>query len=82
MVYDFVALCTAYRNCPLAPNRANARAPMPQPFALLIAHVRQLVEHLGIERNRAKCLAGLCERIQATLAAHTLGLALKPLALI
>ncbi len=85
----------------LAPTRANARVPMPAPLVRLIAHFRQaietlngqLAEHFGVERNRAKCLAGLCARVQAKLAAHTLGLflnqhagqplrALKPLALI
>jgi hypothetical protein len=85
----------------LAPTRANARALMPAPLIRLIAHFRQaietlngqLAEHFGVERNRAKCLSGLCARIQAKLTAHTLGLflnqhagqpllALKPLALI
>lgn len=85
----------------LAPTRANAHAPMPPALVRLIAHFRQaietlngqLAEHFGIERNRAKCLSGLCARLQAKLAAHTLGLflnqhtaqpllALKPLALL
>ncbi|HEY8285554.1 MAG TPA: IS982 family transposase [Chloroflexota bacterium] len=85
----------------IAPTRANARTPMPALLVRLIAHFRQAIEtlngqraaHLGIERNRAKCVSGLCARIQAKLAGHTLGLflnqhagqplrALKPLALI
>ena len=69
----------------LAPTRANARTPLPAPLARLIAHFRQaietlnsqLAEHLGVERNRAKCLSGLCARLQAKLTAHTLGLFLN-----
>ena len=85
----------------LAPTKANARAPMATPLVRRIAHFRQAIETLNsqlagqcnVERYRAKCLSGLCARVQATLAAHTLGislnqqadqplLALKPLALI
>ncbi len=37
----------------------------------------QLVEQFGLQRNRAKSLSGLCARVQAKLAAHTLGLYLN-----
>ena len=69
----------------LAPTKANARAPMPAPLVRLIAHFRQAIETLNsqlagqfnVERNRAKCLSGLCARVQAKLTAHTLGISLN-----
>lgn len=69
----------------LAPTRANARTPTPATLVRLIAHFRQaietlngqLAEHFGVEHNRAKSLSGLCARLQAKLAAHTLGLFLN-----
>ena len=58
---------------------------MPAPLVRLIAHFRQAIETLNsqlagpcnVERNRAKCLPGLCARVQAKPTAHTLGIALN-----
>jgi hypothetical protein len=85
----------------LTPARANQHGQHDPLRDRLQAHFRQAIETINsqlteqfhIERNRAKCLAGLCARVQAKLAAYTLGLclnallcqplhALKPLALI
>ena len=69
----------------LAPTRANQRAQLPATLARALTHFRQAIETVNsqlagqfqIERNRAKCVSGLCARIQAKLTAHTLGLYLN-----
>ena len=85
----------------LTPARSNQRERHDPLLDRLQARFRQAIETINsqlaeqfhIERNRAKSLAGLCARVQAKLAAYTLGLclnallcqplqALKPLALI
>lgn len=85
----------------LTPKRANQRVQLSAALTAAINHFRQiietvnsqLVEQFRLQRNRAKSVSGLCARVQAKLAAHTLGvylncllgqplLALKPLALI
>ncbi len=85
----------------LTPRRANQRLQLPTALTAAINHFRQiietvnsqLVEQFHLQRNRAKSVSGLCARVQAKLAAHTLGiylncllgqplLARKPLALI
>ncbi len=69
----------------LTPKRANQREQWPAALTRAINHFRQtietinsqLTEQLQVERNRAKCVSGLCARIQAKLTAHTLGLLLN-----
>ena len=69
----------------LAPTRANQREQLPATLARALNHFRQAIETVNsqlagqfqIERNRAKCVSGLCARIQAKLTAHTLGLYLN-----
>jgi hypothetical protein len=72
----------------LTPTRANQRAQLPAALTRAITHFRQAVETVNsqlagqfqIERNWAKCVSGLCARIQAKLTAHTLGVYLNVLA--
>ena len=69
----------------LTPTRANQRRQHPAALTRAIAPFRQIVETLNsqlaeqfhVECNKAKSVAGLCARIQAKLAAHTLGLYLN-----
>lgn len=69
----------------LTPRRANQRAQLPAALTRAIASFRQTIEtvnsqlseHFQVERNRAKSVTGLCARVQATLAAQTLGLYLN-----
>jgi len=69
----------------LTPTRANQRAQLSAGLTRAINHFRQAIETVNsqlsgqfqIERNRAKCVSGLCARIQAKLTAHTLGLYLN-----
>lgn len=69
----------------LTPKRKNQLAQLPAALTQAINHFRQiietvnsqLVEQLQLQRNRAKSVSGLCARVQAKLAAHTLGLYLN-----
>ena len=69
----------------LAPTRANQREQLSAGLTRALTHFRQAIETVNsqlsgqfqIERNRAKCVSGLCARIQAKLTAHTLGLYLN-----
>ena len=69
----------------LTPTRANQREQLSATLIQAINHFRQAIETVNsqlsgqfqIERNRAKCVSGLCARIQAKLTAHTLGLYLN-----
>jgi hypothetical protein len=69
----------------LTPARLNQRRPQDGRVAGLIAHFRQAIETLNsqlaeqfrVELNRAKSGPGLCARIQAKLAAHTVCLLLN-----
>ena len=65
----------------LTPTRANQRRQHPAALTQAINHFRQaietlnsqLVEQFHIECNKATSVAGLCARLQAKLAAHTVG---------
>ncbi len=65
----------------LTPTRANQRQQHPPALTQAINHFRQAIETLNsqlaeqfhVECNKAKSVAGLCARLQAKLAAHTLG---------
>ena len=65
----------------LPPTRANQRRPHPAALTRASAHFRQVIETLNsqlaeqfhVECNQAKRVTGLCARLQAKLAAHTLG---------
>ena len=69
----------------LTPARANQPQPHGGRLTAPMAHFRravetlnsQLAEQFGVERNRAKSVPGLCARVQAKLAAHTVGLLLN-----
>ncbi len=69
----------------LTPRRRNQREQLPAALTRAIKHFRQAIETVNsqlagqfqIERNWAKCASGLCARIQAKLAAHTLGVYLN-----
>ncbi len=69
----------------LTPTRANQRRQHPAALTRAIAHFRQVIETLNsqlaeqfhVECNKAKSVAGLCARLQAKLAAHTLGVYLN-----
>ena len=69
----------------LTPKRANQREQLSAALTQAITHFRQAIETVNsqlagqfqIERNWAKCVSGLCARIQAKLTAHTLGLYLN-----
>lgn len=71
----------------LTPKRANQHGQLPREVTALISHFRQLIETINsqladqfrIETNKAKCMSGLVARLQAKLAAHTLGLYLNVL---
>ena len=69
----------------LTPKRANQRPQQPTLLTKAINHFRQVIETVNsqlahqfqIERNGAKSLFGLGARLQAKLAAHTLGIYLN-----
>jgi hypothetical protein len=69
----------------LTPQRANQQQQLPDALTRLVSHFRQMIETINsqlagqfnIETNKAKCLSGLVARLQAKLAAHTLGLYLN-----
>jgi hypothetical protein len=69
----------------LTPKRRDQREQLPAALTHAINSFRQVIEtvnsqlvgQLRLQQNRAKSLAGLCARVQAKLAAHTLGLYLN-----
>jgi Transposase DDE domain len=69
----------------LTPRRAKQSEQLPEALTRLVSHFRQMIETINsqlagqfnLETNKAKCLAGLVARLQAKLAAHTLGLYLN-----
>ena len=69
----------------LTPQRVNQRQQQPAALTRLVTHFRQMIETINsqlagqfnIERNKAKCMSGLVARLQAKVAAHTLGLYLN-----
>jgi hypothetical protein len=69
----------------LTPRRANQSQQLPEALTRLVNHFRQMIETINsqlagqfnIETNKAKCMSGLIARLQAKLAAHTLGLYLN-----
>ncbi len=71
----------------LTPKRKNQRAPLPEALTQAINHFRQRIETVNsqlvgqfrLQQNRARSLFGLAARVQAKLAAHTLGLYLNHL---
>ncbi len=78
-------LHTAHGVTVLTPHRTNQREQLPEVLTRLVCHFRQMIETINsqlagqfsIETNKAKCLSGLVARVQAKLAAHTLGLYLN-----
>jgi hypothetical protein len=69
----------------LTPQRNNQHQQLPDALSRLVRHFRQMIETINsqlagqfnIETNKAKCMSGLIARLQAKLAAHTLGLYLN-----
>ena len=69
----------------LTPHRTNQHDQLPAALTHLVNHFRQMIEPINsqlagqfnIETNKAKCMSGLLARLQAKLAAHTLGLYLN-----
>jgi hypothetical protein len=69
----------------LTPHRVNQRQQLPAALTRLVTHFRQMIETINsqlagqfaIETNKAKCMSGLIARLQAKVAAHTLGLYLN-----
>ena len=69
----------------LTPRRKNQLPQLPTALTAAINHFRQIIEtvnsqlvgQLNRQRNRAKSVSGLCARVQAKLAAHTVGLYLN-----
>lgn len=69
----------------LTPKRTNQRQQHPPLLTKAITHFRQAIEtvnsqlahQFGVERNWAKTMFGLAARIQAKLAAHTIGVYLN-----
>ena len=69
----------------LTPRRRNQRAQLPAALTRAINQARQIIETVNRQlvgqchrqRNRAKSVSGLATRINAKLAAHTLGLYLN-----
>jgi hypothetical protein len=67
------------------PPRNNQHQQLPATLSRLVSHFRQMIETINsqlagqfnIETNKAKCMSGLIGRLQAKLAAHTLGLYLN-----
>ncbi len=78
-------LATAQDLTLLTPKRRNQLVQLPEALTQAINHFRQIIEtvnsqlvgQFNLQRNRAKSLSGLCARVQAKLAAHTLGLYLN-----
>jgi hypothetical protein len=78
-------LATAHDLALLTPQRRNQLVQLPEALTKAINHFRQIIEtvnsqlvgQFNLQRNRAKSLSGLCARVQAKLAAHTLGLYLN-----
>jgi hypothetical protein len=78
-------LATAQDLTLLTPKRRNQLVPLPEALTQAINHFRQIIEtvnsqlvgQFNLQRNRATSLSGLCARVQAKLAAHTLGLYLN-----
>lgn len=66
----------------LTPKRRNQRDQLPAALTRAINHFRQIIETVNgqlagqfrLQQNRAKSVFGLAARVQAKLAAHTLGL--------
>jgi hypothetical protein len=69
----------------LTPTRSNQKEQLPGELTAAINHFRQIIEtvnsqlvdHLHLQRNRAKSMGGLCARVMAKLTAHTVGLYLN-----
>lgn len=69
----------------LTPKRVNQRAQHPAWLTQAIRHFRQAIETLNsqlvgqfqVEINKAKSVSGLCARLNAKLAAHTVGVYLN-----
>jgi len=69
----------------LTPKRKNQHEQLPAALTAAINHFRQIIEtvnsqlvdHLHLQRNRAKSMGGLCARVMAKLTAHTVGLYLN-----
>jgi transposase len=69
----------------LTPRRRNQHAQLPEALTRAINHFRQIIEtvnsqlvgQFALQHNRAKSVGGLAARVQAKLAAHTLGLYLN-----
>ncbi len=69
----------------LTPKRKNQQVQLPAALTSAINHFRQRIETVNsqlagqfrLQRNHAKCVSGLCARVQAKLTAHTLGLYLN-----
>jgi hypothetical protein len=71
----------------LTPKRKNQLAQLPEALTQAINHFRQRIETVNsqlvgqfrLQQNRAKSIFGLAARVQAKIAAHTLGLYLNHL---
>jgi hypothetical protein len=69
----------------LTAHRSNQREQLPEALGRLVTHFRQMIETINsqlagqfsIEINKAKCVSGLVARVQAKVAAHTLGMYLN-----
>ena len=69
----------------LTPQRANQHSHLPAGLTRLVGRFRHMIETINrqlagqftLETNKAKCMSGLLARLQAKLAAHTLGLYLN-----
>lgn len=77
----------AWRNAVtvLTPRRRNQKQQLPEALTRAISQARQIIEtansqlvgQCNLQRNRAKSVGGLATRVQAKLAAHTLGMYLN-----
>src|SRR5579859_773638 len=82
-----VAALLAWRNnlSLLTPRRCNQKEQLPAALTAAINSFRQIIETVNsqlvdqfhLQRNRAKCMGGLCARVMAKLTAHTIGLYLN-----
>lgn len=69
----------------LTPKRRNQKDQLPAALTAAIHHFRQIIETVNsqlvdqfhLQRNRAKCIGGLCARVMAKLTAHTVGIYLN-----
>jgi hypothetical protein len=69
----------------LTPKRCNQKEQLPAALTAAINHFRQIIETVNsqlvdqfhLQRNRAKCIGGLCARVIAKLTAHTVGIYLN-----